>query len=321
MTEPIKWFSLFGADIYPYGVAAAVATGLGCLLLCRIWKAKTGRPIDGLRFALFALPLSLLFARAGYCAVRAGFIAVDYGTDFLYRFDLGGYSLAGASLGLLAAAALFGKVAKVNVADVLDRAFPAALLTLAGLRLAECFTMDGIGAFVDDPALQWFPMAVQDSYGEYVAPIFFWEAAAALALCAALLLWTRKTKRRRGDTTLTGMLGLGLSQVLLESLRQDNFLRFGFVRVNQLWGVALALIAILIWLARTRPSRAVGAAVSAGCAAGVAMLVLIEFGLDKSTISNTLLYAIMVLVLLMLAATGLALRNRSEKGETCNEIR
>lgn len=321
MTDPTKWFTIFGADVYPYGVIAALSTGLGCLLLCWIWKKQAGKPLYGLRFALVAVPLSLLFSRAGYCAVRAGFIAVDFGADFIYRFDWGGYSLAGASIGLLAAAWAFSGVAKVKLADVLDRAFPAALLVLAGLRMAECFTMDGIGGFVDEPALQWFPLAVQDSYEEFVAPVFFWEAVAALVLCAALLIWMFRTRRRQGDTTLTGMLGLGLSQVLLESLRQDNFLRFGFVRVNQLWGIALALIAILVWLVRAKPSRTAAIVTAAGCVIGVALLILVEFGLDKSTLSNLLLYGVMSIVLLILAATGLALRNRSEKGETCHGTR
>ena len=34
---------------------------------------------------------------------------------------------------------------------------------------------------------------------------------------------------------LTGMLLFALTQVFWESMRRDGFLRFGFVRVNQMW--------------------------------------------------------------------------------------
>ncbi len=316
MNEPTALFSVFGLDVYPYGLCAAAAAGLGCLLLVWLWKKHAGKPLNGLRFALYAVPCCLLFSRAGYCAVRAGFIAVDFGGDFAFRFDLGGYSLAGGFVGLLLAAWLFGKVTKTPFASALDLAAPAALLVVSGLRLAERFTLDGVGGYVENEALQWFPLAVRDTYGDFVTPIFFWEALAALLMCAGLVRWMGKAPRRRGDAALTGMLLFGLCQILLESLRADDYLRFGFVRVNQLWGIALALAAAGVWAARLKPRPLVAAALGGGALACVALLILVEFGLDKSSISNGILYAVMTAVLLLLAWTGLALRNRSAKGDT-----
>ena len=36
----------------------------------------------------------------------------------------------------------------------------------------------GLGFFIDDASLQWFPVAVRDTYGYWAAPVFFYEALA-----------------------------------------------------------------------------------------------------------------------------------------------
>jgi hypothetical protein len=112
------------------------------------------------------------------------------------------------------------------------------------------------------------------------------------------------------------MLLFGLTQILLESLRADDFLRFGFVRVNQLLGVGLALFAIAVWLSRAKPPRALTASVCLAAIALTGLMVWVEFALDKSSLSNILLYSVLCAALFALAAIGLALRNRAAKGET-----
>ncbi len=315
MNEPAAMATVLGRILYPYGACVAFSAALGCLLFTWLWKKqRKGKIADGLLFALLAVPCCLLMARAGYCAVRVDFLAVDYSPSFPLRLDWGGYSLVGACLGLLLAMGLFKLALGVPITDTADLAVPAALLALAGIRLAEVFTTEGIGSYVDNVALQWFPLAVQDTYGDWVMPIFFWEAVTALILCGGLLVYRRRA--RRGDAALTGMLLFGLMQILLESLRNDDFLRFGFVRVNQLLGLGLVLFAIAVWLSRARPTRTLTAGVCLAVVASTGLMVWVEFALDKSSLSNILLYAVLCAALFVLAALGLAMRNRGAKGET-----
>ena len=65
MNEPLLVGSVFGIDIYMYGIGVAVSALCGCLLL--IWLGRTRRKsaLDGLRLALYAVPLCLLFALFG----------------------------------------------------------------------------------------------------------------------------------------------------------------------------------------------------------------------------------------------------------------
>lgn len=313
MNEPAKFATILGLDIYPYGACIAVAAALGCLLWLRLWNQKHHDTKQGINFAILAVISCVLFARIGFCAIRARFIAVDYIPGFIYQFQLGGYSLAGACVGLLLAAGLFRLKTGTFVAETMDAIVPAALLTLSIARLAEFFTLEGIGGYIETDTLQWFPLAVWDTYGDAVIAVFIWEALVALLLCGGLLLWRKKAVRTRGDVALTGMLLFGLTQIVLESLRQDNYLRFGFVRVNQLLGIVLALFAIAMWLIRLKPTRILRVRIYAGAVICTAILVLVEFGLDKSSLSNILLYIVMVVDLAVLGTIGVTLRNRSGK--------
>ena len=314
MREPTPLFSLPGLFCYPYGAALAVGLLLAALLSMASFRKAFGAAAEGLRFSLWALPLGFVGARLGYCAVKASFIAVDFGPSFLYRFDLGGYSMAGAFVGVLAAAALLGRATRRGCRSALGVAMPAQLLAAALGRFAECLTTEGIGDYVDNPFWQFFPFAVPDVYGDLRFPVFVWEGLTALVICA--VAW--RCLRRPQDAALTGMLLFALTQVFWESLRRDGFLRFGFVRVNQLWCAVILAAVTALWLLRARPSRAVVAGSALGLAAGIGALVALEFAFDKSPVDNRILYAVMAAVLAAMGAGLLTLRRRARGKEAAH---
>ncbi len=318
MREPAAIGQIFGINIYPYGIGVVVSVLLACLLLTWLWK-REGQALLGLRFMLFAIPLCLLFARVAYILIRLNFIKVDFAGEFVYRLDFGGYALIGGVAGFWLAAWIFAHVVKLPFDKIVDVSSPAALLVLAGVRISEVFTTSGIGGYVDNEALQWFPLAVQNAYGEYVAPIFFWEALAALLLCFGLIRWMQKSKRPRGDAALLAMLIFGGTQILLESLRADDLLRFGFVRVNQLFCVGLVLLPITRWARRGKLSRMGWAALGLSAVVSVMLLALVEFGLDKSPIENWILYLVMTLAILAQISAGILLRRKAANVSKTNE--
>ena len=128
MREPTPLFTLLGIACYPYGAALALGLLLAALMAMASFRKAFGAAEDGLRFSLWALPLGFVGARLGYCAVKASFIAVDFGPAFLYHFGLGGYSMAGAFVGVLAASALFGRITRRGWLPTMGAAMPALLL-------------------------------------------------------------------------------------------------------------------------------------------------------------------------------------------------
>ncbi|MBN1776812.1 MAG: prolipoprotein diacylglyceryl transferase [Clostridiales bacterium] len=282
-----------------YGACVAAGALLAALFVVWLGKRRNLRlnvALDGL---LCGAAGALLGARLLYCAVMIESIAIDFGLAFIPRLWEGGYTLFGGVAGGLAGLALYARIGKKPLKPLLDVMAPGAALFLAIIRLGECFTTQGLGFFVDDAALQWFPLAVRDVYGYWAAPVFFYEALAALltaALCVVMLF-----RGKPGMSAVWFLALLSLSQIMLDSWRHDEYLRFGFVHVNQLAAVAVLgmLLAASVWR-RVRQSgwNAWQVVRPVLFAALIGVLIWIEFALDKSNIDNAVLYAVMTVALI-----------------------
>ena len=305
MTEPTKLFSAFGLDYYAYGLCGVAAIVLGIILTAILLKMKQRKMHESVTLAIFALVIGFAFSHLVYCLVRWNFVAVDFKPGFFFDFNLGGHSMAGAVTGVLLAVALYCKLTRCSLRQTLDAMAPGALLAVGVMRAAEAFTTEGVGYFVDMEELWFFPFAVQNLYGEYVAPVFFYEAVTALAICAVTLALVRGARHADGYAAMVGLLFLALTQIFWESLREDEFLRFGFVRFNQLCGLAVVVVIIVQNLMRVKKNPAYYAGIGLCVLAASAVLVFVEFGLDKSRVSNSLLYAAMLAALAALAVLTL----------------
>ena len=305
MTDPIILTSFGSLSVTAYGLILSVAAAVG-LLWMGLAARRIGLPRDtAVSFGLWAIPLGLLGGRVLFVALRWSLVVDELGWQEIFRCWDGGFALFGVIPGCLLAALICARRMRRNAADVLDAAAPGAALALALARFAECLTPQGIGLPVDSPAFQRFPFAVQDSYGEWVMPVFFWEGVAALGIAWITARALKNVRRERGDAVAAWLLGLGLTQVLLESLRTDDLLRLGLVKVSQLAAMACVL-AVAIWravaaLRAGNPARRV-AACGAWLLVGAGVCVAVEFALDKSSVPNAVLYLAMALTLAGMAA-------------------
>jgi hypothetical protein len=142
----------------------------------------------------------------------------------------------------------------------LDSLAPGACAALLFCRLGEYFTGQGFGESVYDEGLWFFPVSFctyqEESYQEWSYAIWAWEAIAALILLIILL--ARSKKALRGQQSVLFVTGLGASQILLEQMRRDDFVRLNpFVRFSQI-AALISIIAVLIALTvRRRPERKV----------------------------------------------------------------
>ena len=119
--------------------------------------------------------------------------------------------------------------------------------------------------------------------------------------------WYYNIRKPAGRTAEAFIILLGVTQVILESLREDEFIRFGFVRLNML---AAAITMGLTFFGRVyrmvkqggwKPWQIIRLVIFA---LGIVLVILIEFALDKSSIDNTILYFAMAG---MLALMGFAM--------------
>lgn len=239
----------------------------------------------------------VFFCPPGYGAEIGAF-------SLMLRIWEGGYTLYGALAGGTLGALIGSRLAGLSFTDTLDALAPGACAALFFCRIGEYFTMQGFGEPVENEALQFFPVAFctyQDgSYQEWNYAVWAWEALAALIILAALLI--RERKARRGQQTVLFVTALGTSQILLEQMRRDDFVRLNpFVRLSQITAL-MTLIAVLVVLTVRRRPDGKRIAVSFGEVAVAALtIVFAEFCFEKPAFRVPLYLA------LTLTAAGFAL--------------
>lgn len=270
--------------------------------------AVLGRKRIGLDTSLSGCIAAILGAviggRAVYCLTMIEFILYDLGgAGFMPQIWQGGFTLWGAVLGGAAGAAIYAKATRRDLCALLNLMAPGAALVISAARFAEFFTSQGLGDYISNEAMMRFPFAVESFYGDWQMPVFLYEGlAAAIILIVALVILLKGGRSWEVFAVL-----LALSQIILESWREDEFIRFGFVRFNQL--MAAIVLAGVLALRMAREVKAHGwrrwhTVRIILYALGIGIVIAIEFALDKSTIDNGLLYCIMAATLAMM---GIAL--------------
>ena len=288
-------FRLGSFRLTPYGLCI-LAGALCGVLLCL--KKKKILPV---------LPWVVLGALLLGHAFWAVFCSPAY-TDGIGVFGLmlqlwrGGYTLYGALLGGTLGALVGAKLQKLRPAEVLDALTPGACAVICMGRLGEYFSGQGFGNSVENESLWFFPLAYctynDGDYQEWSYAVWFWEALAALVLLVLLLTVLRKAAE--GRRTAVFVTFLGTTQILLEQMRRDDFVRLNpFVRFTQIAAALTLLVLLIILCLRYRPSAPQVWLTFAALAAAVTAIMMVEFVFDKPQMT-WILY-------LSLAATALLL--------------
>lgn len=309
-------------SVTAYGLLIAAGALAGGAAVCLQWRRRFGKLSDGaLLLCGIVAVLAVFGARLVYCATMVGTFAADYeeqgGLAYMLQIWEGGYALYGAVIFGALGGWLFARKARMDACTALDLLAPGAALALCFGRAAEFFTQQGIGTDVEDEALWFFPVAMEAEEGWWVMPVFAWEAIIALVIAVVLLLQKDGYPGRKAGNFIVF---LGLSQIMMDSLRKDEFLRFGFVHFNQLAAATTVLLVLILREIRCRRAGAPKAWQNWRYilfVLGALMIIAIEFGLDKSTIDNLTLYIVMALTLVMM---GFALqKDRLDRagGEAC----
>ncbi|MEG1471053.1 MAG: prolipoprotein diacylglyceryl transferase [Clostridia bacterium] len=268
-------------NLYAHQALWLVGIGL-CLWLGLYRSRKAG--INAKACAVFA-PLALFFgfffAHLFYCLARFEYALYDLPAGSFFRFWEGPYMLYGAVSGCAIAAWLAAKLSKAPVLPFMDALSPAAALLIAISRIAEGLSGQGYGAYLEDgSAFAHFPFAVYDAYYEAWAWAVF-VPAALVALCIFVVLLCVK-RGKAGDKVLL-LLGLyAAAQILLESLRRDDFLRWGFVRCSQVLSAVLLFFVLLCYFLRAKGRKPLKRALCfLGYAAMIALCLLLEFAVEQ----------------------------------------
>ena len=313
-------FTIFGLPVYLYGAVLAVTAAAALF-----WTARNARAHGDTEavswMAVLSVPLGLIFGRAGYLLARWEW-ASQQDLSTYFRVTDGGLMLYGALAGVVLAAWLAAKLAHASFPALLDDMAAPGAMTIAVMRLAEGPLGLGFGwsvadwfdpemgmsvfALEDVSFLQRFPFAVLDYCEDWVWAVFVLEALIAVGIMIVLL---RTKASQPGRRALLFLLLYACTQVLGESMRQDDVLKWGFVRVNQILGGLAAAGVLLYCCVRAARRASVSArriALSwAGLLASAGLVIAAEFMLEKKIVFLEFVPMDMCHVIMALACAGM----------------
>ena len=267
-----------------YGLMLAVGALLAMLM---VYRAAPGRA--ALRLIAFGSVTALIGARLLFCLVNLNIYMPEMGGfPAMLRLWDGGLSFFGALWGLLLAVWRFRRSKDIQrICGALALALPVMLFFF---RLAEEWSNAGTGMSVEWGGL----LTVAGRFGAKLN-VRRIEMLCALAALGVAALDRIGRQAQGADRLAITCFMIGAMQILLESLRADRHMIWGFVKAEQIAGLLTAVGAAVYLLRKHRKAQAM--AVFAGALVALAVFGL-EKALDRLSVSAWLLYAVFALLIL-----------------------
>ncbi len=232
-------FSLFGKEIYWYGIIIALG-----LILAFMWATHLGKeenlPKDTLTDLLIVgLPTAIIFARAYY--VIFSWDMYKYNWTDIFKIWEGGIAIYGGVIGAFLAGLLYAKAKKISFYKLADIATPCFLI---GQAIGRWGNFVNVEAYGSNTTLPWGMLIVQQ--GVTVHPTFLYESLWNAAGFVVLTL-LRKKKPFEGFIFYMYLLWYGLGRIWIEGLRTDS-LMLGNLRISQLVAALCIVVSAVVIL-------------------------------------------------------------------------
>lgn len=243
--DPVLIHYKNGGGVHWYGIIIAVGVLLA-VLYSRYVATRENENKDAIvDLVLYAIPVSVLFARTYYVA----FSWDSYKDNIIDVFKIweGGIAIYGAIIGAVLTAFIFFKVKKMNVLKMFD-------ICSLGLLIGQI--IGRWGNFVNGEAhggectLPW-GMSINGK-GPF-HPTFLYESLWNLI---GFIILSKLNKKRPfyGFTFFMYIAWYGLGRFFIEGLRTDS-LYLGSIRVSQLVGIVCFLIGIMFLIILHKKSK------------------------------------------------------------------
>ncbi len=245
-------FTVFGKDIYWYGII--IAMGFLLAVLYMMYRAPVfGLTADDtLDMVLWAVPIGVVCARLYYC-IFYWELYKDNPISVLYIWE-GGLAIYGGIIGGAIVIIALSKIKKIPTLVMLDVASMGVIIGQFCGRWGNFMNREAHGSVTDS----FFKMGLVDASGAvtYYHPTFLYESVWNLVGFIGLHLYCKKRKFD-GQMFLLYVAWYGLGRAWIEGLRTDSLYLFSTgIRVSQLVAAVsfvLATAAIVLVLVKKKP--------------------------------------------------------------------
>lgn len=253
-------FSLFGFDIYFYGLIIGLGVIAGVLMAAHVAKISGQNPDTYWDFAIYAVICSVLGARIYYVL----FSWNEFKDNPLRVFNIrqGGLAIYGAVIAAFITLFVYSKVKKQNALLMGDTAMAGLILGQAIGRWGNFMNREVFGEFYDGLLSMQIPIAAVRDSGDItenimahipeganyinVHPTFLYESLWNLLVFTLILLW-RKHKKFDGELCLLYFAGYGLGRFIIEGIRTDTlFIPGTSIPVSQALSLVMVVFAVAV---------------------------------------------------------------------------
>ncbi|HEY4544655.1 MAG TPA: prolipoprotein diacylglyceryl transferase [Tissierellaceae bacterium] len=229
-------FTIFGVDVYWYGILIALAVLVGTVIGLQAAKRKGIEEETLLDLLLYAIPLSIIGARIYY--VIFSWDMYKDNISKVFDFRSGGLAIHGGIIAAIIVGYLFSKKRNVSFWVLADIAAPSMILGQSIGRWGNYINGEAHGGPTDLP---WG--IIVD--GVKVHPTFLYESIWNFFVFLFLLWLSRNKSKTDGEIFLLYLILYSVARFFIEGLRTDS-LMWGSVRVAQLISILIIVVAGLI---------------------------------------------------------------------------
>lgn len=263
--------SIFGFRIAFYGIIIGLGMLAGIAVALSDAKRRGQDPDMYLDFALYAIIISIIGARAYYVI----FDWDNYKDNLLQIFNLraGGLAIYGGVIGAVLTLIVFTRARKQSFFSMADSGVLGLITGQIIGRWGNFFNCEAFGGFTNNLLAMRIKMSLvnpsmisQELVDKQIVengvayiqvhPTFLYESVWNLGVLA-FMLWYRKRKKFDGEMLWIYFLGYGLGRVWIEGLRTDQLKLPGTgFAVSQLLSAALVCVAAVVIVTRRRKLKA-----------------------------------------------------------------
>ena len=231
-------FSLFGKDVYWYGLILALGVVAGVLIAMHFAKKSGIRQDNILDIALYGVPSAVICARIYYC-IFSWEQYRDNPWKVFYVWE-GGIAIYGAVIGAVLSAYVYCRVKKLPV----KRVFDACIIgVITGQVIGRWGNFVNKEAFGTETTLPWRMEIASGMHTVCVHPTFLYESLWNF-IGIFVLAQMQRRKKFDGETFYTYFVWYGIGRFFIEGLRTDS-LYWGPIRFSQAFAAITALLGLI----------------------------------------------------------------------------